>query len=61
MKLLIFAVLFVFPFTLAAQVPILIPLEGIARNGKGEPLANVNMTARFFIRTGSPHGAVVWQ
>jgi hypothetical protein len=59
MKLLIFAVLFVFSFTFAAQVPVLIPLEGIARNGDGEPLVNMKMTARFSIRAVSL-SSVVW-
>jgi uncharacterized protein (TIGR02145 family) len=58
---LLYAVVFLFPFTLAAQVPVLIPHQGIARDGSGLPLANILLTARFSIHAGSPEGTVVWQ
>jgi uncharacterized protein (TIGR02145 family) len=44
-----------------AQVPTLIPHQGVARNGAGEPLSNVNLTARFTIRHETADGTVVWQ
>ena len=49
------------PFIVEAQAPLLIPHQGVARNGNGEPLANVNLTARFTIRSATPDGLVVWQ
>ena len=61
MKRLLFLVSCVFPFALAAQVPMLIPHQGVARNGSGEPLANIPLTARFTIHAGSPSGSIVWQ
>jgi len=51
----------VIPLLVAAQAPLLIPHQGIARNGSGEPLANVSLTARFTIRSATPDGLVVWQ
>ena len=51
----------VLPFLAAAQTPYLIPHQGIARNGNGEPLANVSLTARFSIHSATPDGLVVWQ
>jgi uncharacterized protein (TIGR02145 family) len=44
-----------------AQAPPFIPHQGIARNGNGEPLMNINLTARFSIRSSTPDGLVVWQ
>jgi uncharacterized protein (TIGR02145 family) len=60
-KRLLFLVSFVFPFALVAQVPLLIPHQGVARNGSGEPLTNVTLIARFTIHAGSPSGTIVWQ
>jgi uncharacterized protein (TIGR02145 family) len=61
MKQLLLIALISLPFILAAQVPLIIPHQGVARNGSGEPLANIALTARFTIHAGSPSGTIVWQ
>lgn len=60
-KWFLFAVLVLINSLLSAQAPLLIPHQGIARNGSGEPLSNWPLTVRFSIHAGSTAGTVVWQ
>ena len=50
----------VIPLLVAAQSPLLIPHQGIARNGNGEPLSNVDLNARFTLHAITADGPVVW-
>ena len=61
MRLLKLVLCLLLSHSLFSQVPLLIPHQSIARNGNGEPLANVNLTARFSIHSATPNGLVVWQ
>ena len=44
-----------------SQAPALIPYQAVARDGSGQPMANVNLNARFTIHDGAADGAAVWQ
>jgi uncharacterized protein (TIGR02145 family) len=44
-----------------SQVPGLIPYQGVARNGAGQPLADSTLNGRFSIRNGSMAGPIIWQ
>jgi uncharacterized protein (TIGR02145 family) len=46
---------------LTAQAPALIPYQGAARNGAGQPLTNASLNARFTIHNQSVNGPSVWQ
>ena len=46
---------------LTAQAPALIPYQGAARNGAGQPLTNASLNARFTIHNQSVDGPSVWQ
>jgi uncharacterized protein (TIGR02145 family) len=46
---------------MVAQAPVLIPHQGIARNGNGDPLVNANLTARFTLHSTAIDGPVIWQ
>lgn len=49
------------PFIVEAQAPLLIPHQGVARDGQGNPLSNVDLNARFTLHAITADGPVVWQ
>jgi hypothetical protein len=60
MKKIIVLIFFVFIKNLNAQVPQGIPYQAVARNGQGQPLANMNVKVRFSILDSTASGTAVY-
>jgi uncharacterized protein (TIGR02145 family) len=48
-------------FALSAQVPALIPYQGVARDGVGQAIANAPIVVRFTIHQADFNGEIEWQ